>query len=68
MSEEPKLQLTPDLLVKLFLALVSALLGTNLYQGAVSNKELTKAQAAWDSNTAELILRKLDRIEVKLNP
>jgi hypothetical protein len=65
-DDTPKLQLTPDLLVKLFLALVSALLGTNLYQGAVSNKELTKAQATWDSEIAEIILRKLDRIESRL--
>jgi hypothetical protein len=62
----PKLQLTPDLLVKLFLALVSALLGTNLYTGLASNKELTKAQATWDSEIAEMILRKLDRIENRL--
>jgi hypothetical protein len=65
-SDEPKFQLTTDMLVKLFLAVVSALLGTNLYQGVTSNKELTKAQADWDSETAALIMRKLDRIEAKL--
>jgi hypothetical protein len=65
-DETPKLQLTPDLLVKLFLALASALLGTNLYQGAVSNKELTREQSAWDTEALELVLRKLDRIESRL--
>jgi hypothetical protein len=68
MSDEPhKFQLTPDLLVKLFLGLVSALLGTNLYTTATSDRELTKEQARWDSETAELVLRKLDRIEARLN-
>lgn len=65
MSNEPKL-LSHDLLVKLFAALIAALLGSNLYNGVTSNKELTKAQAAWDSDTAALIMRKLDRIEAKL--
>jgi hypothetical protein len=67
MSDEPhKFQLTPDLLVKLFLGLVSALLGTNLYQGVTSDRALTKEQARWDSETAEIIMRKLDRIESRL--
>jgi hypothetical protein len=66
MSDEQKLQLTPDLLVKLFLALVSALLGTNLYTSATSDKRLTREQAQWDSETTEMILRKLDLIEARL--
>jgi hypothetical protein len=74
MSDEPKKPsvlidlLDTNGLIKLFLALVSALLGTNLYQGAVSNKELTREQSAWDTEALELVLRKLDRIEAKMNP
>jgi hypothetical protein len=56
------------MLVKLFIALVSALLGTNLYQGAVNNKELTREMSRWDTEALELVLRKLDRIESRLNP
>jgi hypothetical protein len=66
MSEEPTIRI-PSWIKPIIVALVSALLGSNLFQSVAANKELTREAAKWDTQVAEIILAKLDRIEARLD-
>ena len=60
------IKVSTELVTKIVTAIVAALLGSNLYQGVSHNRELTKAQAAWDSDAMADVVARLKRIEGKL--
>ena len=60
------LKIPPEWIRVAVTAIISALLGTNIYDRATTKTDLTREQARWDSETAEILMRKLDRIEAKL--
>lgn len=50
MTDEPQgFKISQELVTKIVTALIAALLGTNLFHGMTSQRELTKAQSQWDT-------------------